>query len=187
MKKREDEIMSITSGDERWENWLQFTQSQLVPKFTKYGFKIIQTPPAIHAKLYEAVNKAVANFDSIPSEGNIDVIYNPPLLAPKFVPLYGLDREVINEMKELHEEWGGMKLKATSSYGVRLYQNGSSLVMHYDKIHTHVISSIVHIAHEYDDDNEPWPIEIEDHDGKNYLLLLKNNIKIINIFISTHL
>ena len=30
---------------------------------------------------------------------------------------------------------------------------------------THVISSIVHIAHEYDNDDEPWPIEIEDHDG----------------------
>ena len=28
-----------------------------------------------------------------------------------------------------------------------------------------MISSIAHIAHEYDDDNEPWPIEIEDHDG----------------------
>ena len=28
-----------------------------------------------------------------------------------------------------------------------------------------MISSIVHIAHEYDDDNEPWPIEIEDHNG----------------------
>jgi hypothetical protein len=28
-----------------------------------------------------------------------------------------------------------------------------------------VISSIVHIAHEYDNDDEPWPIEIDDHDG----------------------
>jgi hypothetical protein len=37
--------------------------------------------------------------------------------------------------------------------------------MHYDKVHTHVISSIVHIAHEYDNDDEPWPIQIEDHDG----------------------
>jgi hypothetical protein len=33
------------------------------------------------------------------------------------------------------------------------------------QVHTHVISSIVHIAHEYDNDDEPWPIEIEDHDG----------------------
>jgi hypothetical protein len=32
-------------------------------------------------------------------------------------------------------------------------------------MHTHVISSIVHIAHQYDDDNQPWPIEIEGHDG----------------------
>ena len=28
-----------------------------------------------------------------------------------------------------------------------------------------MISSIIHVAHEYDDDNHPWPIEIEDHDG----------------------
>ena len=28
-----------------------------------------------------------------------------------------------------------------------------------------MISSIVHIAHEYDNDDEPWPIEIDDHDG----------------------
>ena len=28
-----------------------------------------------------------------------------------------------------------------------------------------MISSIIHVGHEYDDDDEPWPIEIEDHDG----------------------
>ena len=35
----------------------------------------------------------------------------------------------------------------------------------YVQPNTHVISSIVHIAHEYDNDDEPWPIEIDDHDG----------------------
>jgi hypothetical protein len=29
-----------------------------------------------------------------------------------------------------------MKLKPTSSYGVRLYQNGYSLAFHYDKVNT---------------------------------------------------
>ena len=38
---------------------------------------------------------------------------------------------------------------------------------------THVISSIVHITHEYDNDNEPWPIEIEDHDGKLHAVNLE--------------
>jgi len=36
-----------------------------------------------------------------------------------------------------------------------------------------VISSIVHIAHEYDNDDEPWPIEIEDHDGNLHAVSLK--------------
>jgi hypothetical protein len=67
----------------------------------------------------------------------------------------------------------GIKLEATSAYGVRLYQNLSSLVMHYDKIRSHVISSIVHIAHEYDDDNEPWPIQIEDHYGNLHTVNLE--------------
>jgi hypothetical protein len=98
---------------------------------------------------------------------------------------------------------GGIELIPTSAYGVRLYRNGSSMVMHNDKVScddyddddyllwllswqwrcwshcslfslctyrslqttTHVISSIVHITHEYDNDDEPWPIEIDDHDG----------------------
>jgi hypothetical protein len=36
-----------------------------------------------------------------------------------------------------------------------------------------VISSIVHIAHDYTDDDEPWPIEIEDHDGVLHAVDLK--------------
>ena len=32
---------------------------------------------------------------------------------------------------------GGIKLIPTSAYGVRLYQNGSSLMMHYDKVSSH--------------------------------------------------
>lgn len=56
-------------------------------------------------------------------------------MDPKFVDLHQLSWEVIEELRGLHEEWaGGMKLRATSAYGVRLYQNGSSLVMHYDRV-----------------------------------------------------
>ncbi len=41
------------------------------------------------------------------------------------------------------------------------------------QLFTHVISSIVHIAHEYDDEKEPWPIEIEDHDGQLHSVALQ--------------
>lgn len=37
-----------------------------------------------------------------------------------------------------------------------------------------MVSSIIHIDHEYyDADKEPWPIEIEDHDGVLHQLLLE--------------
>lgn len=163
--EREKEIMSMTGADERWENWLQFTQSRLVPKFTPMGFKLVKVPESVHARLSKAVADGVADWDNLREEGKIDVIYHPEVNLPKFVDLHGLDWEVIEELREMHEEWGGMKLRPTSAYGVRLYQNGSSLVMHHDKIETHVISSIVHIAHEYYNDSHPWPIQIEDHDG----------------------
>lgn len=44
----------------------------------------------------------------------------------------------------------------------------------HEQVHTHVISSIVHIAHEYDDDDEPWTIDIEDHDGVMHNVALKS-------------
>ncbi len=36
-----------------------------------------------------------------------------------------------------------------------------------------MISSILHIGHEYDDDAMPWPIEIEDHDGILHTVVLQ--------------
>ena len=167
MEHREHEIMTqIYGGDERWENFLQFTQSRAVPAFTERGFDVVPIPRKVFEKLKKAVEEGVNNWDNLRSEGNIDVIYHDSDKEPKFVDLGPLQHETINDLKGMHEDWwGGGELKATSAYGVRLYLNGSSLVMHNDKVHTHVISSIVHIAHEYDNDDEPWPIQIEDHEG----------------------
>ena len=165
--KQEEEIMSLTASDERWENWLQFTQGRLVPKFTTHGFELRPIPTEVFAKLRDATERGLDNWDQLRSEGNIDVILNNPGHDPKFIDIGSLSYEVLKDLQSIHEEWaGGIKLRGTSAYGVRMYQNGSSLVMHYDRVQTHVISSIVHIAHEYDNDDEPWPIQIEDHNGK---------------------
>jgi hypothetical protein len=163
-RQRELEIMQIPGQRERWENWMQFVSGQMVPSFTKTGFQLLDTPPAVHAKLKAALDEGLKDFDAIPSEGKIDVIYGS--VAPKFLNIGQLAWDINEELRPLHEAWaGGVELVGTSSYGIRLYQNGSSLGMHYDKIETHIISSIVHIGHEYFNDNEPWPIQIDDNDG----------------------
>lgn len=173
MDFREKEIMAIPGADERWENWMQYTQSRLVPKFTELGFHKTRMPEEVFEKLKGALDWALANWDDVKSEGSIDVIYNPPGLDPKFAHIGSLQKEVHDDLRPLHEAWGGMDLRPTSAYGIRIYQNGSTLVMHHDKVHTHVISSIVHIGHHYDSPAEPWPIEIEDHFGNLHAVNLE--------------
>jgi hypothetical protein len=165
---REVEIMSqINGSDERWENWLQHTQSRLVKPFTKNGFELVKTPSEVQVLLRDVIDKAVAEWDSIREEHKVDVIYHPEDSVPRFVDLGPLNAKIHKLLLPYHEAWaGGIKLVPTSAYGVRLYRNQSSLVMHVDKVQSHVISSIVHVAHEYDNDDEPWPLNIEGHDGK---------------------
>jgi hypothetical protein len=42
-----------------------------------------------------------------------------------------------------------------------------------DKIEDHVISAILHVGHEYDDEDEPWPIVIESFDGSTAAVTLE--------------
>jgi hypothetical protein len=60
--------MQITGGDERWENWMQYVQTRMVPKFTDLGFAVIRTPPSVHAKLREAIRDELERLDEIPIE-----------------------------------------------------------------------------------------------------------------------
>jgi len=171
MAQREQELQFIPGRNERWENYMQYTQSRLVPRFTELGFEVVSTPPEVQAKLKAAVDQGVENFDNLREERQIDAVFTP--IPSKFVNMRGVDQQVLKDLLPHHEQWSGMKLRGTSAYGTRLYRNGSSLAMHYDKTNTHVISSIVHIAHEYDDDDEPWPIEIEDHYGNIHAVNLE--------------
>lgn len=132
MKLREEELMMLPGADERWENFMQFTEGWMVPRFTPMGFKLINTPPSLQARLKAALDKALEDFDAIPDEPQIDALYTP--IPSKFVRLNGLEREVHRELLPLHEQWSGLQLRPSSIYGLRLNRNGSSLVMHYDKV-----------------------------------------------------
>lgn len=174
MAAREEELLTqITGADERWENYMQYTQGRMLPRFTEVGFEKIKTPESVRRKLEDAVNEGIANWDNLREENHVqDSIYGP--YNPKMVDLQAIAWEVIEELKPLHEAWaGGIELRPMSAYGVRLYREGASMVMHFDKPHTHVISSIIHIRHKYWNDDEPWPIEIEDHDGQAHAMALE--------------
>ncbi len=108
MEFRETELMMIPGARERWENFMQYTQSRMVPRFTPHGFKIIQTPASVQARLKERLDAALENYDSIRKEPVIDVLYTPE--QSRFVDLHGLDWEILRELKGIHEEWSGENL-----------------------------------------------------------------------------
>lgn len=145
---------------------MQFVMGRRVPSFTEHGYQLTTVPPELWKKIQDAFNRKLKDWDTLPTEREVDAIYTAPGYPSKMMHLGPLMSEVHRELKPMHEAWaGGIELVPTSIYGIRMYQNGSSLLMHVDKPETHVISSIVHVAHEYDNDDEPWTIDIEGHDG----------------------
>jgi len=94
MAFREEELMQIPGLDERWENFMQFTASRMVPHFTEFGFKVIQTPVEMQKKLLAKVREGVSNWDSLPYEHDVDAIYHPEGMQPKFVNMGQVAREV---------------------------------------------------------------------------------------------
>jgi hypothetical protein len=115
---------------------LQFTQQRMVPSFTSHGFKLIDIPKPVYEKIMNRIRAPLSDFESIPFEYDIDVIYNRPDQGPKFIQIGSssqqksssnifisinlfflsilissgnLGREVMEDLRHLHEEWAGGK------------------------------------------------------------------------------
>ena len=59
------------------------------------------------------------------------------------------------------ETWTGQRLASTSVYGIRIYHNQSILAPHVDRLPL-VSSAIINVDQDVD---EPWYLEVYDHDG----------------------
>jgi len=54
-------------------------------------------------------------------------------------------------------------------YGLRKYTRGATLLSHLDHLETHVVSAILNIAQDVDED---WPLQIMDHNGNPHEIIL---------------
>ena len=138
---------------------------KLLPSLTADGFRVVPTPELIHARLQGLFDEGMASAE--PEE--IDDAYLPSG-APLMIPTAGLGEEIQRELQGLHEQWAGCPLVPTAAYGLRVYQQGHTLRRHCDRVETHVVSSVVHIA---DDVDEPWPLTIDDASGRRHEVYLE--------------
>ena len=49
-------------------------------------------------------------------------------------------------MQHEMEAWSGRALKHTAIYGIRIYQRGSILYNHVDRVNSHVISAVINVG-----------------------------------------
>ncbi|KAJ8598368.1 hypothetical protein CTAYLR_002960 [Chrysophaeum taylorii] len=64
---------------------------------------------------------------------------------------------VVREMRDILEWWTGLRLRHTSTFGVRVYRRSSTLIHHVDRMDTHLASAVLQL---YQDVDEGWPLEL---------------------------
>lgn len=135
------------------------------PSYTPNGFVKVKTPAAFHRSLRALYDQRIS--------AAVPEVADPVFLTtgtPDFLYIDDVKAAYQLAFQPMHEEWCGQELVPTAAYGLRVYRAGHTLVPHTDTLGTHVISSIVHIAH---DTAEPWPLWIKDLHGTEHLVVLE--------------
>jgi prolyl 4-hydroxylase len=128
------------------------------PAYTLEGFSKAKIPGSLFRQLQRFNNDNTANFKEEIVEGFISGQGNSGttlLASPQ-----QLSDDIHKQLQPLLEKWSGIELQPTSVYGIRQYLRGAQLKMHRDRQNTHIISAVLNIAQDIDED---WYLHIDDH------------------------
>jgi prolyl 4-hydroxylase len=140
-----------------------------IKTFTKKGFKKSNLDNELFKKLNSFYKEKKDNFtDEFVAGGFIqsDVSEVPSSLLDL---TDDLRQDIHSSLKKPLEEWSQSNLEPTFVYGIRDYKEGAVLVPHRDRENTHIISAIINIAKDVDED---WPLVIEDHFYRKHEIFL---------------
>jgi hypothetical protein len=142
-------------------------QPQYLRNYTETGFIKIKMPDELFQLLndFYQPNKDSIVLEKWPaSNPYINHWDAPPMMIwlPEQHSGSQLKNKIFDILTPILEEWSGTELERTDLYGMRVYKKGMFLENHVDRVATHVISTIMHVA---DSDDHHWPLEIQDHQG----------------------
>eukprot|EP00599_Poterioochromonas_sp_BG-1_P000097 CAMPEP_0173147108 /NCGR_PEP_ID=MMETSP1105-20130129/8909_1 /TAXON_ID=2985 /ORGANISM="Ochromonas sp., Strain BG-1" /LENGTH=411 /DNA_ID=CAMNT_0014061471 /DNA_START=140 /DNA_END=1375 /DNA_ORIENTATION=+ len=139
--------------------------------YTKIGFKKTRVPKEAWEPLIKFYNenKANAKVEKWYHGATVVNTWESPSLmvsfeTPTFRGGLNVKQQIWDGVRPLIEDWVGHKIEPTSLYGIRLYTGGSVLATHVDRLPL-ISSCIINVDQDVD---EPWPIEVYDHDGNAY-------------------
>ena len=150
--------------------------ANLIPVYTRLGYEKRQLPKQLAKELktfyndnqfaikQEKYDKGLKNF-LYTSKGVTDTC------PAKFLSLDdAIKQRLKTDLLSILEEWSGQALEWTSIYGIRNYQRDAVLKMHTDVYKTHIISFIINVFQEVDED---WPLVFIDHYGREQEIIIK--------------
>ncbi len=155
-----------------WENRARVLrnedQPQTKPRYTPLGFKRARIPEDIYQLMWNRYKTGERITEPWPKSDCHTNFFEAPSTM-----VYLTDSEkhkIFAAMQPDLTEWaGGVTLIPTSCYGVRIYHNGSWLREHVDTGETHIISAIMNIDQEVDED---WLLTFIDHNGDRHFITL---------------
>jgi len=144
-------------------------QPQTKPRYTALGFKKARIPSDIYQVMLNRYKTGERISEPWPKSDCHTNFFEAP---STMVYLTESEKnQIFAAMKPDLTEWaGGAELFPTSVYGVRIYRNGSWLREHVDTGDTHIISAIMNIAQEAEED---WLLTFIDHNGDRHFIALE--------------
>lgn len=146
----------------------RYKSKEDIPRLTEEGFKKMPIPPLVYGKIYafyaNGKLKETPEFNPTDNGHLSEYIASKEVEFPtKMIPLTEELRIIIFDgLQKTLEEWVGRKIERTHCYGIRTYNRGSVLKKHTDGFDTRIISAIINVDQGV---NEPWALQIDDHQG----------------------
>ena len=156
--------------DEYHRMQMNMFQPRSMYNYTQKGFHKLRVPNDLFAaiKAFWDINKDKEG--EVEWEDKISPYHNHWDTPPTFIKIQDqkfpgggpdLAAFVSDRVRDVLEEWTGQFLSGSSVYGIRIYHNDSILTPHVDRIPL-IASAIINVDQDVD---EPWPLEVYDHNG----------------------
>lgn len=144
---------------------MNYLQPQLLLPLTAQGYSHQELPSSTFQWLLEHYATADAR-----TEKALGATMNQVIAPSVMIELYPAQRtRLVAEVQPILEEWAGIPLEYSALYGIRKYTLGSILRMHVDTASTHVISAIINVSQNTEND---WPLVLVDHEDREQFFYL---------------
>uniref|UniRef100_A0A7S1Y6U7 Fe2OG dioxygenase domain-containing protein n=1 Tax=Grammatophora oceanica TaxID=210454 RepID=A0A7S1Y6U7_9STRA len=149
---------------------MSLRQPKGMVNYTKNGFTKIKAPDHVFNLLKDFwdANRHLNSTEDWPAGNTYTNHWDNPskMVSVEDTSMQGggfvLKQHIWNAARDTISEWTGQRLAECSLYGIRIYEEGSVLATHVDRLPL-VASAIINVDQDVD---EPWPLEVIGHDGR---------------------